>query len=225
MNTKLTLQTGKTKTMVEAVLQILKHDSEATILLCAPSNPAADTLVRRLALVLRVGTLLRLNSPQRTFAEVPDKVLPYCHVTNDTFALPPFTDLMKYRVVVSNCQDTGMLVNGRVTNGELMRAQRDLYRSIHPLSTRRPPPLHPHWTHLLVDEAAQASEPEVLIPMEVVLPWIDYSGRGHDGTKDPVVVLCGDVHQCESKSKGWALPRESSLLILYSGASHYFSRC
>jgi hypothetical protein len=116
---------------------------------------------------------------------------------NDTFAIPPFAELMKFCVVVTNCRDAGMLVNGKVTNGEIMRAQRDLYNSCYPLSKRAPPPLHPHWTHLLVDEAAQASEPEVLIPMEVVLPWIDYGSRGHDGTKDPVVVLCGDVHQCE----------------------------
>lgn len=198
MGTELTTKTGKTKTMVEAVLQILTHDPEATILLCAPSNPAADTLVRRLAATLKVGTLLRLNPPERTFAEVPDIVLPYCHVINDTFSMPPFTELMKYRVVVTNCQDAGMLVNGRVTNGEMMRAQRDLYKSLYPHSQRIPPPLHPHWTHLLVDEAAQASEPEVLIPMEVVLPWIDFGSRGSDGTRDPVVVLCGDVHQRES---------------------------
>lgn len=190
--------------MVEAVFQILAHDSEATILLCAPSNPAADTLVRRLATTLQVGTLLRLNSPQRTFAEVPDNVLPYCHVIDDTFAMPPFTELMKYRVVVTNCRDAGMLVNGRVTNGEMMRAQRELYKAIHPTSKRAPPPLHPHWTHLLVDEAAQACEPEVLIPMEVVLPWIDNEGRGHDGTRDPVIVLCGDVHQCKSSSRNTA---------------------
>lgn len=183
--------------MVEAVNQILANDPEATILLCAPSNPAADTLVRRLTATMKVGTLLRLNSPVRTFAEVPEPVLPYCHISDDTFAVPSFDDLMKYRVVVSNCQDAGMLVNGRVTNGDLMRVQRDLWKKLHPNSLKSPPPVHPHWTHLLVDEAAQASEPEVLIPLEVVLPWIDYQTRGSDGVKDPAVVLCGDVHQRE----------------------------
>lgn len=187
--------------MVEAVQQVLAHHPDASILLCAPSNTAADTLVRRLAPHLTPPQLLRLNSPARTFAEVPDSVMPYCHVENDTFRMPDFATLMKYRVIVCTCQDAGMLVTGRATNSDMMRVQRDLFSTLYPNrgpGSLPPPPIHPHWTHLFIDEAAQASEPETLIPLEVVLPWTDYSSRGVDGVKDPVVVLCGDVHQCKS---------------------------
>ena len=41
------MQTGKTKTIVEAILQILASDPCAHILVCAPSNPAADTVAGR----------------------------------------------------------------------------------------------------------------------------------------------------------------------------------
>lgn len=62
--------TGKTKTVVELALQILAQDETKHLLLCAPSDSAADTLVRRLSVHLSPTDLLRLNSPARSFAEV-----------------------------------------------------------------------------------------------------------------------------------------------------------
>jgi len=64
--------TGKTKSVVEAVLQILRCQPDATVLLAAPSNSAADTLALRLRKTLRPPDMLRLNDRERTFAEVPD---------------------------------------------------------------------------------------------------------------------------------------------------------
>jgi hypothetical protein len=77
--------TGKTKTMVELVLQILAHHEDAHILVTAPSNPAADTLLLRLIPYLDNKTMLRLQSSTRTFAETPNEVLTYSHIQNDTF--------------------------------------------------------------------------------------------------------------------------------------------
>ncbi|KAJ7503839.1 hypothetical protein B0H11DRAFT_2355676 [Mycena galericulata] len=59
------------RTTVEAVLQILRFSSESCILLSAPSNSGTDTLVMRLRSALQPHELLRLNDPNRTFAEVP----------------------------------------------------------------------------------------------------------------------------------------------------------
>lgn len=70
--------TGKTRTVVETVLQILRIQPEACILLCAPSNPATDTLVQRLRGNLQPGQMLRLNDHNRTFAEVPNNIIQYC---------------------------------------------------------------------------------------------------------------------------------------------------
>lgn len=68
------------RTIVEAVLQILRVHEEACILLCTPSNPAADTLVSRLRGVLGPSEMLRLNDRNRTFAEVPVGILQYCRM-------------------------------------------------------------------------------------------------------------------------------------------------
>ncbi|PWN50803.1 P-loop containing nucleoside triphosphate hydrolase protein, partial [Violaceomyces palustris] len=74
--------TGKTKTLVEATLQILRRQPDANILLCAPSNSAADTLTKRLTRTLKPQEMFRLNAPERTFAEVPEEILLYCHITS-----------------------------------------------------------------------------------------------------------------------------------------------
>lgn len=66
--------TGKTRTLVESVIQILRGNPEAKLLVVAPSNPAADTLASRLAKTLTRHEMFRLCSPARTFAEVPDDV-------------------------------------------------------------------------------------------------------------------------------------------------------
>jgi helicase MOV-10 len=53
--------TGKTKTMVEAIYQVLRADPQAKILACAPSNSAADNLLSRLEHMSGME-LLRLNA-------------------------------------------------------------------------------------------------------------------------------------------------------------------
>ena len=72
-----------------------------------------------------------------------------------------------------------------------MEMEGALADSLHP--TRRGlAPVQPHWTHLLIDEAAQGSEPELCIASSVVLPPPEYVGRG---TFVPQLVLCGDPNQ------------------------------
>lgn len=113
--------TGKTKTIIETTLQLLKNPSaHSHILLCAPSDPAADTLVHRLQQQhVDASEMLRLNRPSRTFAEVPGAVLPYCNIVDDAFTLPAFHELMKFRVVVTTCRDSSLLVQARATNSDL----------------------------------------------------------------------------------------------------------
>lgn len=119
--------TGKTKTIIETALQLLKNTSAyGHILLCAPSDPAADTLVHRLRQHLNTSEVLRLNRPGRTFAEVPGAVLPYCSIENDTFTLPAFQELMKYRVVVTTCRDSSLLAQARTTNSDLYTVENAL---------------------------------------------------------------------------------------------------
>lgn len=185
--------TGKTRTVVESVLQIFRVQPEACILLCAPSNPATDTLVLRLQQHLQQHQMLRLNDPNRTFAEVPDSIKPYCYVENDKFSIPPWKALMQFRVVVTSCLDAGILVGAHCTNTRLMAMEHEIAASIHP--HRKPKHVvQPHWTHLLIDEAAQGSEPELLIPISVVLPQV-YNEEVKGKTFMPQLALCGDINQ------------------------------
>ena len=150
--------TGKTRTIVEAVLQVLRYDASATILVCAPSNPAADILARRLGRALDPSEMFRLNARNRTFAEVPGEVMIYCNVKDDQFDIPPFEQLMKYRVVVCGCLDADILVSARATNLETMRAEAELYLTLHPNGpvTHSEHCIRPHWSHLMIDEVGAA---------------------------------------------------------------------
>lgn len=57
--------TGKTKTLVEIAMQLLNTTKVAHLLICAPSEAAADTLALRLKHYLTPKQLLRLSAPKR----------------------------------------------------------------------------------------------------------------------------------------------------------------
>ncbi|KAJ4480980.1 P-loop containing nucleoside triphosphate hydrolase protein [Lentinula aciculospora] len=201
--------TGKTRTVVETVHQILRTRPEAHILLCAPSNSATDTLSLRLGSSLQPGEMLRLNDHNRTFAEVPDSIRQFCYVENDRFSIPPWRMLMNYRVVVTSCLDANILVDSACTNTVLCAFEEYTVSSLHP-HRKIKHQIVPHWTHLLIDEAAQGSEPELLVPISVVITKDEIFARDQqcgehpNGTTSydshwlstaPQLVLCGDTNQ------------------------------
>jgi helicase MOV-10 len=69
------------------------------------------------------------------------------------FTIPPFRELMKYRVVVCSCVDAGVLAEAQCTNRTLMKLEDEIIGSIHPHSTRQTL-AKPHWTHLIIDEVS-----------------------------------------------------------------------
>ncbi|KAJ7918136.1 RNA helicase [Mycena leptocephala] len=134
--------TGKTVTIVEAIHQLLLRDSEARILAYAPSNSAADLIARNL---LSLGTtkLFRLNSLSRKYTDLPKELIKFSAVNDNlTFVLPVVEDLRKYSVIVSTCMSGGVPANLGVPRG--------------------------HFTHIFCDEAGQATEPEVMLPIKSV---------------------------------------------------------
>ncbi|RXN09183.1 helicase mov-10 [Labeo rohita] len=152
--------TGKTVTMVEAIKQVNKSKATTHILACAPSNSACDLLCERLLGYVDGHRLYRLCAPSRDPRTVPQKVLKRSNwnEAEDSFLFPSIKDLMDYSVIVVTLVTAGRLVSGGVAKG--------------------------HFTHIFIDEAGQAVEPECII--------------GIAGLLDPLkgqLVLAGDPQQ------------------------------
>ncbi|XP_032201724.1 RNA helicase Mov10l1 isoform X2 [Mustela erminea] len=145
--------TGKTVTIIEAVLQVYYALPDSRILVCAPSNSAADLVCLRLhdSQVLRPGAMVRVNATCRFEETVADALKPYCRDGEDIWKAS------RFRVVVSTCSSAGLFYQIGVRVG--------------------------HFTHVFVDEAGQASEPECLIPLGLV------------SDADGQIVLAGDPMQ------------------------------
>ncbi|KAL8665546.1 MAG: hypothetical protein Q9168_007682 [Polycauliona sp. 1 TL-2023] len=186
--------TGKTKTMVEIVTQLaFDPENEGAILVCAPSDSAADTLALRLQSHFEPKVMFRLNDYSRTFAEVPQELLPYCYVQSDIFHLPPLPELMSCKIIIATCRAADVLVQARVTNNDLVTLENNTTDMLNPHLTaqrRNARNASLHWTALIVDEAAQATEPEMLIPISVVAPPTTCNTK-----PNPMFVMAGDQYQ------------------------------
>lgn len=187
--------TGKTKTIVETALQLLHAECSVKphLIVCAPSDAAADTLLVRLSAFLSPRELLRLNNWTRLASEVPGEVRPYCYLDeNQLYSLPQFETIMSFKIVVTACRDANTLVTAGLTNENLISIGLRMMRAIAPAAIDATKLMH--WTGLLIDEAAQATEPEVLISMSVVAPPSD--AAVHSTTSIlPQVIMAGDEYQ------------------------------
>jgi helicase MOV-10 len=125
-------------TIVEAIKQILRRDPAACILACAPSNSAADVIALRLAGLLKNQALFRFYAPSRERRQVPPDLLPYTFVNEDgLFSHPPLNIVKTYRVIVCTCISAAFTLGIGVERG--------------------------HFSHVFIDEAGQATEPEAMV--------------------------------------------------------------
>lgn len=130
--------TGKTVTIVEAIMQILRRDPTACVLACAPSNSAADVITLRLSGLLKNQALFRFYAPSRDRRQVPPDLLPYTFMNEDgLFSHPPLNIVKTYRVIVCTCISAAFTLGIGVERG--------------------------HFSHVFIDEAGQATEPEAMV--------------------------------------------------------------
>jgi len=190
--------TGKTRTLLACIFEVLSRCCNSHILVCTPSHTAADVITDRLGSKLDKAKLWRLVDPSRPSSTLPAKLLPFCQQDNKTgiFRLPEkVEDLFKYRVIVCTCSDAHILYDLGLTNHQLqstydclqnlkrIRKQGSLFKNdVFEKITL------PHFTHLFIDEAAQATEAEVMIPFSVV---VDPAKN----TKKTEIGLVGDPRQ------------------------------
>lgn len=153
--------TGKTVTLVEMILQLYKSRRNSRILVCAPSNSAADHILEKLLKVETVkfkrNEIFRLNASARLCDEMSPDFFPFCYFEEDVFKCPEAGELSRFRIIVSTYMSVSLMhVNG------LKRG---------------------HFSHIFLDEAGQASEPETMISVANLCK------------KSTVVVLAGDPLQ------------------------------
>ena len=174
--------TGKTRTIAEAIKELISFQlnghADCRILLCTHSNSAADHYIKNyLHPFLTESKIsatrfkpIRICWENRFVSTVSDVVLQYCLLDLNTgkFAIPSKERLMNHRIVVTTL----------VTAASL--AKLDL-----------PPGF---FTHIFIDEAAQAMEAETIIPLCLA---------GHNSQ----LVLAGDHLQVYAlyltKWEGW----------------------
>ncbi|KAJ1161863.1 hypothetical protein NDU88_002343 [Pleurodeles waltl] len=127
--------TGKTVTIIEAILQIHYALPDSRILVCAPSNSATDLVCVRLheSQKLGPGAMVRVNASSRNEESLSDVVKRYSGDGEDIWKAS------RFRIIICTCSSSGMFYQIGVRIG--------------------------HFTHAFVDEAGQASEPECLIPL------------------------------------------------------------
>jgi helicase MOV-10 len=146
--------TGKTITIVEAIQQVLKSNPNAKILACAPSNSAADLVALRLS-ALSTEEMFRFYAPSRFKNNVPDKLMPYTYTlsegssfvapalaTRSHFSVPPLARMKHFRVVVTTCVSASVVSGIGIPRG--------------------------HYSHIFIDEAGQATEPEAFISIKTM---------------------------------------------------------
>ncbi|XP_071133478.1 RNA helicase Mov10l1-like [Mytilus edulis] len=145
--------TGKTVTVVESILQILHKIPSSRVLACTPSNSAADLIAER----IHESGLVKTTDMVRLNAKNRNlEVISEC--------LKPYClngdDLdtaSHYRIVVCTCVSAGVLYSLGIKAG--------------------------HFTHVIIDEAGQATEPECLISICLI------------GDETGQIVLAGDPMQ------------------------------
>lgn len=139
--------TGKTVTLVEAVKQIWKSTSCGQIIACAPNNLSADLLVERLLQHIEKSNILRLYNRTRSYSQVPSLLKDCCNFNklNQELYFPSKEKLSSYRILVCTF----------VTYGHILALSDFQAKNV---------------THLFIDEAAQALESEVIIPISHIIP-------------------------------------------------------
>ncbi|XP_035696319.1 helicase with zinc finger domain 2-like [Branchiostoma floridae] len=158
--------TGKTRTMASAALQIVQQPG-TNVLIATHSNSAADLYIRDyIHPYVTSGhpeaTPLRVYFKERRLDTVDETVREYCKLgpNKESFAMPQMDDIMNHRIVIVTLTTSMYLIRMGIKKG--------------------------HFTHILLDEAAQAMECETILPLCLA----DSSTR---------IVLSGDHKQMSPK--------------------------
>ncbi|EDW85385.2 uncharacterized protein Dwil_GK10580 [Drosophila willistoni] len=180
--------TGKTYTLAQAIKQLLAQP-EAKILICTHSNSAADLYIKEylhpwIEEGLEEATPLRVYYHKRWSATVNSVVQKYC-ITDGVgnFRRPTVEDIMRHRIIVVTLSISMELATLGLPKGL--------------------------FTHIFLDEAAQAMECEAIMPLALA----------NDSTR---IVLAGDHMQMSPELfSAFAKERKLHISLLERLYDHY----
>ncbi|KAL7735007.1 hypothetical protein ACLKA6_011271 [Drosophila palustris] len=180
--------TGKTYTLAQAIKQLLAQP-EAKILICTHSNSAADLYIKEylhpwIEEGLEEATPLRVYYHKRWSATVNSVVQKYC-ITDGVgnFRRPSIEDIMRHRIIVVTLSISMELATLGLPKGL--------------------------FTHIFLDEAAQAMECEAIMPLALA----------NDSTR---IVLAGDHMQMSPELfSAFAKERKLHISLLERLYDHY----
>ncbi|XP_063049770.1 putative helicase mov-10-B.1 [Engraulis encrasicolus] len=135
--------TGKTVTIVEAIKQLYHSESCTHILACAPSNSATDLLCERVLEHTDSHRVYRIYASSRDPRQIPDAIRACCNFDGEDIVYPCKEELMEFKIIFTTVVTAGRLVSGGLPEG--------------------------HFSHIFIDEAGHAPEPEALIPVAGLL--------------------------------------------------------
>lgn len=152
--------TGKTITVIEIILQILRLMPHSRILVATPSNSAANLIATRLiqTQILQPGDMVRLCAYRCVVEEsIPVELVPYSATVSiakedTTWAPQTMSNGLTLGITSS------VIGRHRITIGTCMTLS-GLYHSNFPAG---------HFTHFIIDEAGQCLEPEIMIPLSMI---------------------------------------------------------
>nr|XP_033191961.1 putative helicase mov-10-B.1 isoform X2 [Bombus vancouverensis nearcticus] len=134
--------TGKTTTLVETIYQIRKQCKSKNILVCAPSNAAADEIANRLLCLLPHKDVFRMYAASKCCNNVDEKIYPNSNFIDDMVLYLPKEIFILKKIVITTLVTCMRLANLKLRND--------------------------HFSYIFIDEASQSIELESLIPLIVM---------------------------------------------------------
>ena len=205
--------TGKTTTLVEAIVETLKR--EVQVLVCAPSNIAVDWISEQLA--ARGLNVLRIGNPLKMSNEILS-----CSYEQRYADHPDYHELWNIRRIINETAGTTLSDNQRNRLARLRKRQveleikinADLFEQANVVSctligSAYHIMAHRHFSTLFIDEAAQALEPAC---------WTAI-------IKADRVVLCGDHQQLPPTVKSVEAARKGLADTLMQHVAHTKQEC
>lgn len=137
------LGTGKTRTLVAAIAEIVRGTNDFVLVL-AHSNAACDEIAIRLLEVLRIDELFRLYAKSFNKDAMNPRIAPISNLHDGEIQFPSLEYLHQFRVVLATLLTAGSLVRSCGAD--------------HDFNSK-------HFSRIIIDEAGCIHEPAVMIPI------------------------------------------------------------